>query len=285
MTDAASPATNTPGASTTFRNGSTSARPARSVLVPSIFGIGEAATPAVHSTVALGILFPPATTPCSSTVSTLTPVITFTPSFVSRRVTLRDSGSAKVGRTRLPASSRIMVLFEGSMRWKLPRSVTFTRSANDPASSTPLGPAPTSTNVIAFVLVLSRCGQFECAQNFGSNCLGVGKVLESRRISRELVVTEIVRAHAGRDHQIIERDLADARARGGCFDCARSNVDAGDFSQEYGDVLPLRLKLTNRRSDLGRREDRCGHLIEQRLKYVVVAAVNQYDLGIGVPQC
>src|SRR6516164_1659805 len=59
MTDAASPTTNTPGESTTFRNGSTSARTARSVLVPSIFGIGDAATPAVHSTVALGILFPP----------------------------------------------------------------------------------------------------------------------------------------------------------------------------------------------------------------------------------
>ena len=51
-------------------------------------------------TVALGILVPPATTPCSSTLSTLTSVRTFTPSFVSRRVTLRDSGSAKVGRTR-----------------------------------------------------------------------------------------------------------------------------------------------------------------------------------------
>ena len=43
------------------------ARPARSVLVPSIFGIGDAATPAVHTTVALGILFPPAITPLSST--------------------------------------------------------------------------------------------------------------------------------------------------------------------------------------------------------------------------
>src|SRR6476660_1759439 len=71
ITDAASPTTNTSNASTTFRNGSTSARPARSVLVPSIFGIGDAATPSVQSTVALGILLPPAITPLSSTVSTL----------------------------------------------------------------------------------------------------------------------------------------------------------------------------------------------------------------------
>src|SRR5262249_48482121 len=36
------------------------------------------------------------------------------------------------------------------------------------------------------------------------------------------------------------------------------------------------------RSDLGGRQDRRRHLIEQRLKYVVVAAVDQDDLGIGV---
>jgi hypothetical protein len=31
----------------------------------------------------------------------------------------------------------------------------------------------------------------------------------------------------------------------------------------------------------GREDRRRHHLIEQRLKYVVVAAVDQYDLGIG----
>ena len=44
--------------------------PARSVLAPSSFTIGEGATPAVHSTVALGSIFPSATTPFSSTFST-----------------------------------------------------------------------------------------------------------------------------------------------------------------------------------------------------------------------
>ena len=41
----------------------TTARPARSVCVPSIFTIGEALTPAVQSTVALGIRTPAAITP------------------------------------------------------------------------------------------------------------------------------------------------------------------------------------------------------------------------------
>src|SRR5262249_57157217 len=108
----------------------------------------------------------------------------------------------------------------------------------------------------------------------------VAKALETRRISREFVVPEVARAHAGRNHQIIERDLMDAGAWGGRFDRAGSNVHAGDLRQEYGDVSLLRLKLTNRRSDLGGREDRRGHLIEKRVRYVMVAAGGQGGLGL-----
>jgi hypothetical protein len=60
--------------------------------------------------------------------------------------------------------------------------------------------------------------------------------------------------------------------RGGRLNRAGSNVDAGDLRQEYADVTLLRLELTGRRSDLGGREDRRRHLIEQRLNCVVVAA-------------
>ena len=70
----------------------------------------------------------------------------------------------------------------------------------------------------------------------------------------------------------------------GRLDRAGSNVDAGDLRQEYAEVSLLRLELTDRRSDLGGREDRRRHLVEQRLKYVVIAPVDQHDLGIGVPQ-
>src|SRR5580704_17991946 len=84
-TDDASPTTNTSGTPGTSRHGPTDTRPARSVSRPSSFTIGEAATPAVHSTVALAILLPLATTPFWSTASTLTPVRISTPSFSSRR--------------------------------------------------------------------------------------------------------------------------------------------------------------------------------------------------------
>ena len=79
----------------------------------------------------------------------------------------------------------------------------------------------------AFALVLGHCGQFERAQDFGSDRLGVGEILEPRRKSRELVVPEVAGTHAGRDHQIVEHDLADADARGGRLNRAGSNVDAG----------------------------------------------------------
>src|SRR6266702_8038088 len=88
VTDDASPTTNTSGTPGTSRHGPTNTRPARSVSRPSNFVIGEAATPAVHSTVALANLLPLATTPFSSTASTLTPVSTSTPSFSSRPVAL-----------------------------------------------------------------------------------------------------------------------------------------------------------------------------------------------------
>src|SRR5262249_22648225 len=103
--------------------------------------------------------------------------------------------------------------------------------------------------------------------------LGVTEALEARCISSELVVPEVARAHAGRDHQIIERDLADPR--GGRLNRAGGNINAGDLRQEYADVSLLRLELADRRGDLGGREDGGGHLIEQRLKNVVVAAIDQ----------
>src|SRR4029450_5240590 len=80
-TDDASPTTNTSGKPGTSRLGATDPPPARAGSGPSSFTIGEAATPAVHSTVALPIRLPLATTPFASTASTLTPARPSTPSF------------------------------------------------------------------------------------------------------------------------------------------------------------------------------------------------------------
>ena len=161
--------------------------------------------------------------------------MTFTPSLSRRLATLRDTDSAKVGRTRLPASSRMMLAFARIDAAEVtpqcnPHHVR-QRRREFHAGGTRADQHERHLSR-AFVLVLSRCGQFERAQDFGSDRLGIDEALEPRRISRELVVPEVARPHAGRDHQIIERDLADADARGGRLNRAGSNVDARDLRQE-----------------------------------------------------
>ncbi len=147
-TDEASPTTNTPAAPSTSMNGPTAARPALSVLPPSCFTSGDGATPAVQITVALGIRVPLATTPFSSTCSTLTPVIILTPSFSSLFAALPARRSENVGRIRAPPSIRMIALSAASIRRYCPRSVSVAICAMDAASSTPVGPAPTRRNVI-----------------------------------------------------------------------------------------------------------------------------------------
>src|ERR1700756_5190535 len=56
---------------------------------------------------------------------------------------------------------------------------------------------------------------------------------------------------------------------------ALPKLDGCSLSQEYTEVSLLHLELPDRYGDFGGRKDRRLHLIEQRLKYVVVAAVDQ----------
>jgi len=62
-------------------------------------------------------------------------------------------------------------------------------------------------------------------------------------------------------------------------------IDAGDLAeQDTGIVLPPE-QTPDRPSDLRRGQTRCGYLVEQRLKEVVVLAVDQSDLDgcLGEP--
>ena len=62
------------------------------------------------------------------------------------------------------------------------------------------------------------------------------------------------------------------------------NVDAGDLGQHHVEILLLDGELPDRCGDLGRCENGSRHLIEQRLENVVVASVDQNDLGVAVPE-
>src|SRR5437868_2088623 len=109
---------------------------------------------------------------------------------------------------RLPPSISRIEVFAGSIRRKFERRVTAAISAIDPASSTPVGPAPTSTKVIClarFIRVVRLLRRLVGAENFCPDCLSIPEGLEPGGMLGELVVAEIAWPHPSGDHQIIER--------------------------------------------------------------------------------
>ena len=112
-----------------------------------------ACTPAAQSTVRAGMRSSrPSScatiTPCSSMPVTFVPVETVTPSRSSCFAAERDSFSGYVGRTTSSASINRIRESGGWILRKSLRSVSLAISPSAPASSTPVGPPPTTTNVI-----------------------------------------------------------------------------------------------------------------------------------------
>ena len=67
----------------------------------------------------------------------------------------------------------------------------------------------------------------------------------------------------------------------GHADGAGIQIDGRDLGQHYREIRLLLLDLTNGRRDLGGRENRGRHLVEKRLKDVMIAPIDQNDLGIA----
>ena len=129
-------------------------RPPRSVLAPveraTASTSGTARTPAAQTTVLVSIrsVAPPASivTPRASMAVARAPWRTVTPSSASCSATFPESLSLNAATTRSPASSRITRTPVGSMRRKS-RFIVFAVIASCPATSTPVGPPPMTTNV------------------------------------------------------------------------------------------------------------------------------------------
>src|ERR1700734_2537942 len=62
---------------------------------------------------------------------------------------------------------------------------------------------------------------------------------------------------------------------------ARTQIDGRDLRQHHCEILLLLLNLANRGGDLGGRENRGRHLVEKRLKDVVIAPIDQNDIRIA----
>ena len=161
---AMSPITNASGWPGIERSGCTCTRPARSSGTPSERPRLDAWTPAAQKTLLASMRSPPALTPAASIPVTAEEVRTSTPSVRRSSSAWRERSSAKAGSTRGPASSSTTRALRGSMRRKSRTRTVRLMSAMAPASSTPVGPPPTTTKVSS-----ARCapgsGEFSAASN------------------------------------------------------------------------------------------------------------------------
>jgi hypothetical protein len=126
---------------------------------------------------------------------------------------------------------------------------------------------------------------FERVQDFVSDRHGVSETLQPRRIFFELVAPKVAVSCPCRQNQVIvgKRDsltvsVIDEHA-------PLILVHADDFTQDHSCIFLVSKDSANWSTYLARGQNRCRHLIEQRLEYVVVGAVDQNDLRWSIPQC
>ena len=103
----------------------------------------------------------------------------------------------------------------------------------------------------------------------------LGRVLDGLQARREglpFVVAEVVMGRAGGDDQLVVRHLAVTEPHAAPLD-----VDRLDLAEQHPGVLLPGHHRAQRRGDLARRQAAGGHLVEQRLEEVEVAAVDQRD--------
>src|SRR5580698_327365 len=68
------------------------------------------------------------------------------------------------------------------------------------------------------------------------------------------------------------------------IDKLRVFINPADFAKKYGRISLTLQKSPDRGCDLSRRKHRCRHLIEQRLKEVMIRSINHQDIGVCIPK-
>ena len=127
-------------------------------------------------------------------------------------------------------------------------------------------------------------GLLKSAQDAASDGEGIAQGFETRRVLGPVVATEIaVRGARGDNQAVIVQVLAAIQDH-----AARGRVDGGDLAHEHGQATVFDL-LAQDVAD-GGGDGRCrqasrGHLVQQRLKQVVVGAVDHDHVDMGAGQC
>ena len=128
-------------------------------------------------------------------------------------------------------------------------------------------------------LIGRKLGLLEREQNAAPDARRVFDALEAGRELRPLVVAEIGVRRAGRDDQIVIRQVDRLRAQelGGL-------IDAGHVGHQHGRIGLAAQDVADRPGDVGRRERRGRDLIEQRLEAMVVLPVDDDHVDRRAPQ-
>ena len=151
-----------------------------------------------------------------------------------------------------------------------------------PASSTPVGPAPTMTIVShrsRSTVSDGHLGHLERAEDAPTQLQRVVDGLHARRVPGELVVTEVRLGHAGGDDQAVVRQLESWRSAGlEAWTIRASRSKPVTSASTTSDVAETPHDVTHRRRDLTRRQHAGRHLVQQRLEEMVVAAIDQGDV-------
>ena len=148
--------------------------------------------------------------PSRSTSTTLAPSCISTPSFCSRACAFVPSLAPIGASTADPASSRITRACVESIWRKAPFSVWAASSAIWPANSTPVGPRTDDgerQQLLPEDRIAAQFSQLERAEDAPAHFKRIVDRLHARRELREMVVTEIGLAGAGRDDQAVVRRL------------------------------------------------------------------------------
>jgi len=118
-------------------------------------------------------------------------------------------------------------------------------------------------------------GLLEGAQYPVPNRDRIREALQPRRESREFVVPEVAMPDSGRQDENIVRNRHSLPIRGIDEDASPILVHARDFSQDHRRISLLPQDTADRRADLRRRQHGRRHLVEQRLKQMVVVTIDQ----------
>ncbi len=116
-------------------------------------------------------------------------------------------------------------------------------------------------------------GGFEGEKDLAAHLQRIVDIFQPRREWRPLVMSEVGMTGPGGENQIVER-----------YDAIREDhllvgeIDAGHFGQLGGRVRLLAEDRADRVGDISRRKRRRRHLVQQRLKEMIVLAIDDGDL-------